>query len=304
MDRLTSIAVFGRVVECGGFSAAARRLNMSVAMVSNHVQALEDKLGIRLLNRTTRKVSLTEVGRDYYQRASQILADLDEADRIASSQQTTPSGTLRLHASVNIARFLSPVVGAFLDTYPAVSVDLSVGEQMVDLVEGGYDLVIHTAPPPSSRLIVRRLTPWRHVLCCAPAYLHRHPAPQQLSDLERHNCLRFAFYPFGEDWRFEGADGKPVSIRSRGNLVTGSAEMLRSLAVAGHGILLGPDFLIADEITAGSLVRLLPAHRPVELAINAIYPSRHHLSNKVRSFIDLLAKRFATHTKEWPSVRD
>ncbi len=294
MDRLTSLTVFARVVECGGFSAAARRLNMSVAMVSNHVQALEDKLGTRLLNRTTRKVGLTEIGREYYQRSSHILADLEEADRFASSQQVKPRGVLRLHASTNIARFLSPVVASYLDAHPEVSIDLTAGEQMVDMIENGYDLVIHTAPPPNSRLIVRRLTSWRHVLCCAPAYLQRHPAPRDLADLKRHNCLRFAYYPFGEDWRFDGPDGKPVPVHSRGNLVTGSAELLRLLAVAGNGILLAPDFFIADELAAGTLVQLLPHQPTTELTINAIYPSRHHLSSKVRVFIDLLTSRFQT----------
>ena len=294
MDRLTSLTVFGRVVECGGFSAAARRLNMSVAMVSNHVHALEDRLGARLLNRTTRKVSLTEIGREYYQRSSQILADLDEADLAAGALQATPRGTLRLHASVNLARFLSPVVCTYLDAYPDVAVDLSVGEQLVDVVEDGYDLVIRTSLPPDSQMIVRRLASWHHVLCCAPSYLEGHPAPRELRDLEEHNCLRFAFYPFGEDWQFVEPGGKRVSVRARGNLVTGSAELLRNLAIAGKGILLGPQFFVAEELAAGSLVPLLPNYRSVDMTVSAIYPSRHNLAIKVRSFIDLLAREFST----------
>ena len=166
MDRLTSLTVFGRVVEAGGFSAAARRLNMSVTMVSNHVQALEDRLGARLLNRTTRKVSLTEIGQAYYERATRILTDLEEADRLALALHATPRGTLRVHTSNNIVRFLTPVVGEFLTLYPAVAVNLTVGEGMVDLIEDGYDLVLRPIPSPDSRLIVRRLTPWRHI-CAA-----------------------------------------------------------------------------------------------------------------------------------------
>jgi DNA-binding transcriptional LysR family regulator len=297
MDRLTSLMVFARVAESGGFSAAARRLNMSVTMVSNHIQALEDRLGARLLNRTTRRVSLTEIGSMYYERCARILADLDEADRLAAAQHATPRGTLRLYASMNIVRLLTPIIADFIAAYPAVAIDLTVGERMVDPIEDGYDLVIRPIPPPDSGLVIRRLAPWHHVLCCAPSYLQQHPEPRELSDLAHHNCLRFAFYPSGQDWRFEGANGTPVSVRVQGNVLTSSAEMLRGLAIGGHGIFLAPTFLIADDLAAGRLVRVLPVHRGVEFAINAIYPHRLHLSTKVRRFADLLAERFAQHRK-------
>ena len=260
MDRLTGLTVFGSVVDNGGFSAAARRLNMSVTMVSNHVQALEDRLGVRLLNRSTRKVSLTEVGRSYYERSQQVLADLDEADRVATALHATPRGTLRLHASMNLVRFLAPIVSEFLTLYPAVALELTVGERMPNLIEDGFDLAIRTTPPPDSELTVRRLTPWRHVLCCAPSYLDSHPMPARPSDLAHHNCLRFAFYPFGDEWRFEDGSGVPVSVRIRGNLVTNSAETLRLLALAGHGIFLAPSFVIAAEI---EIRRTRPAHARV-----------------------------------------
>jgi DNA-binding transcriptional LysR family regulator len=297
MDRLTSLTVFNRVVECGGFSAAARRLNMSVTMVSNHIQALEDRLGARLLNRTTRKVSLTEIGKAYYERSTQILSDLEEADSIASELTSTARGTLKVYTSIHIVRFLSPVLSEYLSQNPAVSLDLTIGERMIDIVEDGYDLAIRTVPPPDSSLIVRRLTPWRHILCCTPAYLEHHGAPAGPADLAQHNCLRYVFYPFGEEWRFQGPDGKPVSVRIGGNVVTNSAETLRFLTLDGKGILLAPSFVVADDIADGRLVRLLPTYQPLEFAINAIYPHRHHLSTKVRSFIDLLAERFAEHRK-------
>ena len=302
MDRLTSLTVFGRVVESGGFSAAARRLNMSTTMVSNHIQALEERLGARLLNRTTRKVSLTEVGRDYYERSQQILADVEEADRSAGALQATPSGSLRLHASITLARFLSPIMAEFLNTYPSVSIELTVGEQMVDVVEEGYDLVIRVRSPPNSGLIVRTLTPWRHIVCCSPAYLDKHQRPHSPQDLARHNCMRFAYYLFGDEWRFDGPDGKPASVQIQGNFKTTSSEALRLLAIAGIGIALAPAFLVTDDLEAGVLVPLVPEYRPVEFAINAIYPSRHHLSVKVRTFIDLLTARFAGHT-DWTKLR-
>jgi DNA-binding transcriptional LysR family regulator len=297
MDRLTSLAVFGRVVELGGFSAAARRLNMSVTMVSNHVQALEDRLGARLLNRTTRKVNLTEIGHAYHERVTRILAELEEADRVAGALHATPRGTLRVQTNASLARFLTPVVAEYLSLYPAVSAELIVGERMVDLVEEGFDLAVRSIALPDSGLIARRLTPWRHFLCCAPSYLAAYPAPRELTDLAHHNCLRFAFYPFGDDWRFEGPDGKPETVRVHGNFLTSSPEGLMMMALEGRGLFLAPSFMVADELASGALVRVLPERRHVESAISAIYPHRHNLSTKVRSFVDLLAERFAAHRK-------
>jgi DNA-binding transcriptional LysR family regulator len=297
MDRLTSLTVFGQVVECGGFSAAGRRLNMSVTMVSNHIQSLEGRLGARLLNRTTRKVSLTETGKAYYERSRQILLDLEEADRIADVLQSTPRGTLRVHANTQLVRFLSPVIDEFLALYPGVSLELTTGERMVDLIEEGFDLAVRAVPPPDSSLIVRRLTPWRHILCCAPPYTDAHPQIEHPSDLAQHNCLRYPFYPYGDEWRFEGPGGEVVSVGVSGNVVSNAGELLRYLVLQGRGVLLAPSFLVVDEMAAGRLVRLIPDYRPVEFAINAIYPHRHHLSSKVRLFIDLLAERFADHRK-------
>ncbi len=300
MDRLTSLEVFAQVVDSGGFSAAGRRLNMSVTMVSNHVQALEDRLGARLLNRTTRKVSLTEVGKAYYDRCIQILADLEQADQVAGALQSTPRGTLRLHASSHIMRFIAPVVVEYLGLYREASVDLAMGERMLDPVEEGFDLAIRTTVSPDSSLVVRQLTKWRHILCCAPTYLETHAPPLLLSDLTGHNCLRYAFYPFGEEWRFTGPDGQPASIRVSGNLVSSSGETLRMATLAGLGILLGPGFVIGDDLVAGRLVPILPDYRPIEFAIHAIYPHRHLLSAKVRAFLDLLTERIGEY-RRWIS---
>src|SRR6202012_5773688 len=150
MDRLTSLTAFVRVVDSGGVSAAGRRLNMATTMVSNHVQALEDRLGVRLLNRTTRKVSLTEVGKAYYDRATQILADLEQADDIAGAMQSTPRGTLRIHTATHVVPFIAPVVSEFLNAHPEVKVDLSMGESMIDLIDEGFDVAIRMTPPPDS----------------------------------------------------------------------------------------------------------------------------------------------------------
>jgi DNA-binding transcriptional LysR family regulator len=297
MDRLTSLTAFVRVVDSGGFSAAGRRLTMSTTMVSNHIQALEDRLGARLLNRTTRKVSLTEVGRAYYDRCVQILADIEQADDIAGALQSTPRGTLRIYTATHIVPFVAPVVAEFLAAYPDVKVDLTMGERAIDMVDEGFDVAIRLTPPPDSSLIVRSLATWRHVLCCSHAYLEKHGRPQQLSDLSAHNCVRHVLYPYEDEWRFVDRKGMPASVRVSGNLITNSGETLRTAALHGGAICLAAGFLVQDDLEAGRLVRLLPEYRPVELSMNAVYPHRHHLSAKVRTFIDMLAHHSAEQQK-------
>lgn len=298
MDRLTTLTAFVQVVDNGGFSAAARRLNMSVTMVSNHIQSLEDRLGVRLLNRTTRKVSLTDVGKAYYDRCVQILSDLEDAEQIANALQATPRGTLTLYSSIHIVRFIAPVVTEYLHRYPEMTVDFRVGESMIDLIDEGVDLAIRTVPPPDSSLIVRRLTTWRHILCCSPGYLDSHQAPETPADLVQHNCLRYALYPYGNEWHFLDPKGKEVAVEISGNLLTNSGEALRLAALNGEGLFLAPGFLSGEDFEAGLLVPVMTAYRPVEFGLNAIYQHRRHLSAKLRSFIDLLAERIVAH-RHW-----
>ena len=297
MDRLTSLTAFVRVVDSGGFSAAGRRLEMSTTMVSNHVRALEERLGARLLNRTTRKVSLTEVGKVYYDRATQILADIEQADDIAGALQSTPRGTLRIYTGTHIVPFVAPVVDEFLNRYPDVKVDLNMGERLIDVIDEGFDVAIRLTPPPDSSLIVRSLATWRHVLCCSPSYLEAHGRLQQLSELTERNCVRHALYPFGDEWHFVDRKDLPAKVRVSGNLISNSAETLRRAALEGIGVALMAGFMIQDDLEVGRLVRLLPEYRPVELTMNAVYPHRHHLSAKVRTFIDLLVHHSAEQQK-------
>jgi DNA-binding transcriptional LysR family regulator len=297
MDRLTSLTAFVRVVDSGGFSAAARRLNMSTTMVSNHVQALEDRLGARLLNRTTRKVSLTEVGRTYYERCIRILSDIEQADDIAGASQSTPRGTLRIYTATHIVPYIAPAVTEFLSLYPDAKVDLTMGERAIDLIDEGYDVAIRLTPPPDSSLIVRNLATWRHVLCCSPAYLEAHARVSQLAELANHNCLHHVLYPYGDDWHFADRKGAPAHVKTSGNLITNSGETLRHATLQGIGIGLMAGFLVADDLEEGRLIRLLPEYRPVEFAMSVVYPHRHHLSAKVRRFIDLLAHHSAEHQK-------
>jgi len=297
MDRLTSLTAFVRVVDNGGFSAAARKLNMSTTMVSNHVQALEERLGVRLLNRTTRKVSLTEVGRAYYDRCTQILADIEQADDIAGALQSTPRGTLRIYTNTHIVQFVSPVVAELLATWPDINVDLAIGERNVDMIDESYDIAVRMLPPPDSSLIVRSLATWRHVLCCSHSYLEKHGRPAALSELAERNCIRHASYPYGDEWHFVDRKGVPAAVKVAGNLVSNSGETLHRAALAGVGIFLAPGFLVHDDLESGRLVRLLPEYRPIEFSMNAVYPHRHHLSAKVRTFIDLLARHSAEQQK-------
>ena len=292
MDRLASITAFVRVADSGGFSAAARRLNLSKATVSDQVQALENTLGVRLLNRTTRRVSLTEVGREYYERCSQILHDLTEADEAAGAQQATPRGQLRVYCHQGISRFVAPVVTGFLARYPEASVDLRTGDVMVDLVQEAFDLAISPLPPPDSTLIRRRLATLSLILCGAPAYLERHPVPQSPADLAGHNCLRYPYAPFPDEWHFVDARGNTEVARISGSLISSSPETTRAAAVAGIGLVLTAPFLVADLLASGALVPLLPGYRTQEVEINALYPHRRHLSAKVRAFIDMLVDRF------------
>jgi DNA-binding transcriptional LysR family regulator len=296
MDRLTSLTAFVRVVDTGGFSAAGRRLNMSTTMVSNHVQALEERLGVRLLHRTTRKVSLTEIGKAYYDRCVQILADIEQADDIAGAMQSAPRGTLRIYTATHVVQFIAPVVSEFLAAHPEVKVDLSMGEGMIDLIEEGFDVAIRLTPPPDSSLIVRSLATWRHVLCCSHGYIEAHGRPEQLSELAERNCLRHMNYPYDE-WRFVDRKGTPASVRISGRLVCNSGETLRRAALDGIGVALAAGFLVHDDLESGRLVRLLPEYRPIEFSMIAVYPHRHHLSAKVRTFIDMLVHHAAEQQK-------
>jgi DNA-binding transcriptional LysR family regulator len=291
MDRMTSMATFVKVVESGGFSAAARSLGMSPSMVTTHVRSLEEGLAVRLLNRSTRKVSLTEAGHAYYERCLQILAEVDEAERIAQSLQSTPRGTLRLNTSVAIPPFLAPVIAEFVALYPEVSVNLTMTDRMVDLVEEGFDLAVRNMSGPDSSLIARRVATYRFVVCGSPGYLAARGVPREPADLVHHNCLVYPHSAWGNEWHFAGPDGEQ-SVAVSGNLQANSDNALRLAAVHGQGLALAPSFLLVDEIKSGRLVPVLTEFLQAEHAINAIYPHRRHLSAKVRSFIDLLAKHF------------
>jgi DNA-binding transcriptional LysR family regulator len=288
---------FVKVVETGGFSSAARHLNVSTSVVTTHVKSLEDRLGVRLLNRNTRSVSLTEAGRAYYERCVQILSEIEDAEEAVQVLQSKPRGILRLNTGTAIGALLVPSIADFTALYPGVSVRLTVTSRMVDLVEEGFDLAIRVASfadsslVTDSSLIVRRLATFGVVVCGSPDYLARQGRPEHPSDLVRHNCLNFYDGPWGRQWHFTGPDGD-LHVRVAGSFETNSGDALRAAALLGQGLIFAPTFIVADEIKSGTLVPLLTDFLPGEVSIAALYPHRKHLPAKVRSFIDLVAKNF------------
>jgi DNA-binding transcriptional LysR family regulator len=300
MDIVAGMRVFVAVVEAGGFSAAAARLGMSRAMVSKHVARLEDHLGARLLNRTTRRLSLTESGTAFHERSAQILADIAEAEQIAGGATVQPRGVLRITLPLSFGLHrLGPVVADYAREYPQVKLDLSLSDRRVDLVDEGFDLAIRIGRLPESGLIARRLGSERSIIVASPAYLERHGVPESPADLARHVCLGYSLVRGGEDWRLQGPNGV-VSVRCAGPIKADNGDILRQAAVQGAGMILQPRFIVEDEVRAGRLVRVLADHASEELGIYAVYPSRRHLSAKVRSFIDFLAQHLPTDFAEAP----
>jgi len=294
MDRLSAMEAFVRVVEAGSFVAAADRLGISTSSLSRLVADLEQHLGARLLNRTTRRLSLTESGQAYYERCVTLLADVAEAEAVAGQSAAQARGTLRLTCSYSMAeQTVAPAIAAFVERHPAVKFELIVSDRIVDLIEEGFDLAIRVGSVGSDRLVARRLGSMQLVLCAAPAYLERQGAPASPADLPRYNALTYAYSASPRVWRFTDAAGTPHDVRVTGNLHANSGDALRAAAIAGLGILYEPDFLVGSALRAGQLVRLLPDYTGAGGDIWAVYPSRRHLSLKVRLFVDHIAAAFA-----------
>ena len=299
MDRLLSMAVFKHTVDAGSFAAAARHFGISPEMAGNHVRALETHLGVRLLNRTTRRLHLTEVGSSYYTRCTSILSDIDEAETEANSLQATPRGLLRIAAPVTFGvRHIAPAISNYMTRYPEVMIEVAVSDRYVNLIEEGFDVAIRMGPLEESSLIVRRLASARLVACASPAYLRRAGRPETPSDLARHACLIYAETGEPTRWHFQGPDGQDETVRVSGPVTSTNPEFVRQLALAGHGIVHCPTFSVGADIAAERLTTLLTNWRSREIPIHALYPHRSLLSAKVRSFVDFLAERFGSDP-EW-----
>lgn len=293
MQDLASLAVFARVVEAGGFSAAAGSLGLSKSAVSKQVSRLEARLGIRLLNRTTRRLSLTEAGALFYEGCQRMVAEAEAAEAAVTHLAAAPRGTLRVNAPVSFAMLhLAPILPELMESCPELSIDLTLNDRRVDLVEEGYDVALRIGRLGDSSLIARRLAPSRSLLCAAPAYLERHGTPQRPEDLTGHNCLIYSYQAEGALWRFQGPEGA-VSVRVTGRLQVNNGDVLCAAMQAGGGVGRLPTFIAGDALRAGRLLRLLPDW-PLgdDAAVHAVYPSGRAPSPKIRVFIDFLAGRF------------
>ena len=302
MDRLGAIQVFAQVVESGSFAKAADRLGLSTSAASRQVADLESHLQTRLLNRTTRRVSLTESGQQFYERAVQLMTDLAEAEQEASSAAVVPRGTIRLTTSVNFGvRHVAPAIAEFLERYPDVRFDVSLSDRVVDLVEEGLDLAIRIGAPVADNLVARKLGETRMVPCASPGYLAKHAAPKTPEDLARHNCFTYEYVSPRHVWRFRDRSGAEHAVRVAGRLHSNNGDLLAEVAARDGGIVFEPAFIVGPEVRAGRLVPLLQDFVPPPVPIYALYPSRKHLSAKVRRFVEFLIERFSS-AQDWTNV--
>lgn len=295
MDRFQAMSVFAKVVEQGGFARAAERLGISTSACSRRVADLEAHLDTRLLHRTTRRLSLTESGQSFYERCVQLLADLEEAEGAAAAGSARPRGTVKLTCSINFGvRHLAPAIGAFLARHAEIRFDVSLSDRIVDLVEEGYDLAIRIGSTGGESVVARRLGESRLVCCASRAYLERHGTPRNPEDLARHRCLTYEYLPQRSLWQFRDRSGRERAVRVSGALHSNNGDLLAAAAAQGVGVALEPDFIVASDLKAGRLVRVLESFAAPVSPIYAVYPSRRYLSAKVRAFVDFLAARFAS----------
>lgn len=292
MDRLYAMQVFTRAVELGSFSAAATELDISPQFAGKQIQALETALGIKLLNRTTRRQSLTESGQLFYERAKNILAEMEAAEALMAESRAAPRGKLRISAPITFgSHALAPLLPRYLKEHPEVSVDLSLSNRTVDLLDEGFDVVFRTGQLPDSGLQARALAPLQLVLCASPAYIQHSPPLARPQDLKQHECLIFAHTSMRNEWPFEGPEGR-ISVAITGRFSTDSGEALRAAAVAGHGILLQPSALVADDLAAGRLQRLLPDHVSPARELHMLFAPDRRMTPKLRSFLDFALESF------------
>ena len=296
---LNAMALFARVVEAESFTAAARAQGLSKSAVSKQIARLEDRLGARLLNRTTRRLSLTEAGSAFYEACQKVVAEAESAEQAVTHLAAAPRGQLRVNAPMSFGQLhVAPMLPEFLGACPELSLDLDLNDRQVDLVEEGYDVAIRIGVLDDSSLIVRRLAPSRNILCAAPAYLEAHGHPSVPADLTEHNVLLYSYRTRGSVVRLRGSGGER-SVTVRGRLRVNNGDALLAAALGGLGIAFLPSFIVGDALRAGDLQCLLPDWRDAaEAGVHAVYPASRNLSPKVRVFVDFLSRRFGA-TPYW-----
>lgn len=293
MQNLTDIAIFVKVVELSSFTAAAEALEISQPVVSKSVTRLEEKLGARLLNRTTRRLSLTEAGSELYRRSVRALAEIENAELEVARFQTEPRGTLRVSAPMSFSILqLGPVLQPFLERYPGVTLELGLDDRRVDLVEEGFDVAIRIGQLQDSNLIARKIAPCRQVLCASPAYIAKRGSPERPEDLLEHSCILYSLVSAPREWRLTDPQGEIHVVPVNGTLHSNNGLVNRAVAVAGGGIVMMPTFYLGDQLRSGELKPVLCKYRPQDIAVYAVYPERRNLMPKVRAFVDYLAATF------------
>jgi DNA-binding transcriptional LysR family regulator len=293
MDKLTSMLVFTKVAKAGSFASAAKELGLSRAMATKHVMQLENGLGIRLLNRTTRNLSLTEVGMVYLERCLQILDEMEEMEIAVTRLQTEPRGTLKVNATPFFGAYhLAPAIAAYMEAFPDVNVELVLQAGYIDLIEEGFDLAIHLDEMRDSSLIARKLGSSQRVVCGSPGYFKKHGIPKTPDDLRKHNCLVNSSLPPRDQWQFSIPGGETTVVKVTGTMEANVADALRMAAINGLGLILLPTYMVGQDIRKGRLNPVLTDYVPAPLEIHAVYPHRKHLSAKVRTFVDFLSERF------------
>jgi DNA-binding transcriptional LysR family regulator len=291
-DSLYEMSVFSKVVAAGSLSAAARDLGVSTAVVSRRLAALEGRLGVRLVNRTTRRLALTDEGASYHEACSRILAEIEDADAAAAAQRIEPQGLLKVALPASFGhKHIAPLVPPFALRYPKIQLAFSLSDRKVNIIEEGYDLAIRIGQLEDSSLAARKLAPNRRVVCASPAYLGNHPAPRTPADLAQHNCLNTTDLQM--NWEYRGPDGRRGTVRVAGKYACDNWEVLREWAMAGLGVALKSTWDVRRQLEEGSLVPLLPGYDfGTDVAIYAVYPHRRYLPAKTRVFIDYLAESF------------
>lgn len=293
MDKFQEMRVFSAVVDAGSFISAATALSVSKAAVSRYVSDLEQRLGVRLLHRTTRKLSLTEEGEVFYARCREILSSIEESEAEISMRAGSASGLLKVSVPLSFGvKHLARLWAGFMAAHPQVALDVNLSDRLVDLVDDGFDLAIRIARLADSSLISRRIATTRLVLCASPDYLRRRGSPAQLADLREHDVIAYTLLAMGDQWSFEGPEG-PVSVKIVPRLRSNNGDACVGAALNGAGIILQPTFLVGEHLAAGALVELLPGLRSADLGIFAVYPTRKFVAPKVRLFIDHLSQTFA-----------
>jgi DNA-binding transcriptional LysR family regulator len=293
MDRLQSMRVFAKIVEQGSFARAAQMLDLSNAAVTRHVAELENHLGTRLLNRSTRKLSLTETGQAYLERVRQILPEIDDAEAVASSLSKKPNGTLKLYAQQSFGQYQLPrLLPLFAREFPDVTLDVTLSDRTVDIVEEGFDIGMFIGLQKfDANMIVRQLGIAEVSLWASPDYIERNGTPKVPEDLSRHVCLSFAFADFLHQWSIKGPQGE-MDVPIVNKMTSNNGDLLSHCARAGMGIVLRPSYAMCDDLESGRLARLLPDHHIQKVAVMMVYPSRRLLSATVRSFVDFMSRQF------------